>query len=116
MEDKRTKQYEFSKVIFWLVWITNLLVIVFCELMIFLNFLKNGYAELTLMNVLIPSTTAELASATGFYYWKKRANNIYEYGEKFILDLVENDNIDSEYVVAISQAFFSSQQFTSLTK
>lgn len=109
-------QHEFSKTIFWLVWATNLLVIAFCELMIFLSFLKNGYADLSLMNVLIPSTTAELASATGFYYWKKRANNIYEYGEKFILDLVENDKIDSKYVVEISQAFFGSQQFTSISK
>ena len=108
-------KHEFSKTIFWLVWSTNLLVILFCEIMIFLSFLKNGYADLSLMNVLIPATTAELASATGFYYWKKRANNIYEYGEKFILDLVENDKIESEYVVAISQAFFGSQQFTSIS-
>lgn len=109
-------KHEFSKTIFWLVWVTNLLVIVFCELMIYLNYLKNGYADLSLMNVLIPATTAELASATGFYYWKTRANNIYEYGEKFILDLVENENIDSQYVTAISQAFFNSQQFTSISK
>ena len=112
----KEQKYEFSKVIFWLVWFTNLLVIVFCEVMMLLNFLKNGYADLTLMNVLIPSTTAELASATGFYYWKKRANNIYEYGEKFILDLVENDKIESQYVVSLSEAFFGSQQFTSISK
>lgn len=112
----KNKSFEFSKVIFWLVWSTNLLVIVFCEVMIYLNFLKNGYADLSLMNVLIPASTAELASATGFYYWKKRANNIYEYGEKFIIDLVNNENIDAQYVVQISQAFFGSQQFSSISK
>lgn len=112
----KSKSFEFSKVIFWLVWSTNLLVIVFCEVMIYLNFLKNGYADLSLMNVLVPASTAELASATGFYYWKKRANNIYEYGEKFIIDLVNNENIDAQYVVQISQAFFGSQQFSSISK
>lgn len=84
--------------------------------MVYLNFKSNGYAELGLMNVLVPSTTAELASATAFYYWKKRANNIYEYGEKFILDLVESGKVNPEHVVAISQAFFASQQFSSISK
>ena len=84
--------------------------------MMYLNFKANGYAELSLMNVLVPATTAELASATGFYYWKKRANNIYEYGEKFIIDLVNNENIDAQYVVTISEAFFGSQQFNSISK
>ena len=83
--------------------------------MMLANFLKNGFVDLGLMNILIPSTAAELASATGFYYWKTKTNNVYEYGEKFILDLVNNEKIDSQHVVAISQAFFNSSSLTNAT-
>lgn len=79
-----------------------------------LNFKKNGYADLSLLNILIPSTAAELASATGFYYWKTKTNNVYEYGEKFILDLVEHEEIDSQSVTSIAQAFFNSSQMANL--
>lgn len=108
------KQHEFSKVIFWLVWITNLVVIVFCGVMMVLNFIRNGYFDATLMNILIPSTAAELASATGFYYWKTKTNNVYEYGEKFILDLVDHDKIDAQNATVIAQAFFNSSQMTNI--
>ena len=82
---------EFSKIIFWLVWLTNLLVIVFSAVMMVLNFKRNGYFETTLLAILIPSTAAELAAATAMYYWKTRTNNVYEYGEKFIFDLVSEN-------------------------
>lgn len=78
----------------------------------YLNFKKNGYADLALLNVLIPSTAAELASATGFYYWKTRTNNVYEYGEKFILDLISTNSLEPQQIVQISQAFFNSSQLT----
>lgn len=82
--------------------------------MMFLSFIKNGYTDMSIMNLLVPSTAAELASATGFYYWKTKTNNVYEFGEKFIIDLVENEKIDSQSVVSISQAFFNSAQFNHL--
>ena len=112
MDDKRN---EFSKIIFWLVWSTNLIVILFCGIMMLLNFTKNGYVDLSLMNILIPSTAAELASATGFYYWKTKTNNVYEYGEKFILDLVNNGEIDAQHVTAIAQSFFNSSQMANMS-
>lgn len=120
MDNNRPKAYktgahEFSKIIFWLVWVTNLIVILFCGIMMLLNFLKNGYADLGLLNVLIPSTAAELASATGFYYWKTRTNNVYEYGEQFIIDLIETEKLDPQHVVTISQAFFNSSSLASAT-
>jgi len=98
------------------VWATNLIVILFCGVMMWWNYSKNGFVDFGVMNILIPSTAAELASATGFYYWKTKANNIYEYGEQFIVDLVNNDRIDPQSVVAISQAFFNSAQFNTLSK
>ena len=109
------KHHEFSKIIFWLVWLTNLIVILFCGIMMLLNFTKNGYVDLSLMNILIPSTAAELASATGFYYWKTKTNNVYEYGEKFILDLVNNGEIDAQHVTAIAQSFFNSSQMANMS-
>lgn len=108
--------YEFSKVIFWLVWSTNLLVIIFSAVMIIKNFNQNGYFDTSLLTVLIPSTAAELGAATGFYYWKTRTNNVYEYGEKFIIDLVESEKIDSQHVVQIAQAFFNSSQLSNATQ
>lgn len=114
MEDNHNKRHEFSKVIFWLVWFTNLFVIIFCAIMMLLNFKKNGFTDLSILNILIPSTAAELASATGFYYWKTKTNNVYEYGEQFILDLVNHEEIDSQSVVAIAQAFFNSSQMSSI--
>ncbi len=109
------RRHEFSKVIFWLVWLTNLIVILFCGIMMVLSFQKNGYVDLSLMNVLIPSTAAELASATGFYYWKTKTNNVYEYGEKFIIDLVNNEEIGPEQVTVIAQAFFNSSHLANAT-
>ena len=84
--------------------------------MIVRNFNKNGYFEPGLLNVLIPSTAAELASATAMYYWKTRTNNVYEYGEKFIMDLVESGKIDNQHVVQIAQAFFNSSQLNNATQ
>ena len=110
-----SRRHEFSKIIFWLVWSTNLIVILFCGVMIILSFRKNGYVDLGLMNILIPSTAAEVASATGFYYWKTKTNNVYEYGEKFIIDLVNNEEIDAQHVTQIAQAFFNSSQLTNAT-
>ena len=115
MLDEHGRRFEFSKVIFWLVWSTNLIVIVFCGVMMILNFQRNGYVDLSLMNILIPSTAAELASATGFYYWKTKTNNVYEYGEKFILDLVNNGEIDAQHVTQIAQAFFNSSSLSNAT-
>lgn len=114
LDDQRDR-YEFSKVIFWLVWSTNLLVIVFSACMIVKNFKQNGYFDTALLTILIPSTAAELAAATGFYYWKTRTNNVYEYGEKFIIDLVESGKIDNQHVVQIAQAFFNSSQLNNAT-
>ena len=110
-----SRRHEFSKIIFWLVWSNNLIVILFCGVMIILSFRKNGYVDLGLMNILIPSTAAEVASATGFYYWKTKTNNVYEYGEKFIIDLVNNEEIDAQHVTQIAQAFFNSSQLTNAT-
>ena len=114
--DEQRQHYEFSKVIFWLVWSTNLLVILFSALMIVKNFKQNGYFDTSLLTILIPSTAAELAAATGFYYWKTRTNNVYEYGEKFIIDLVESGKIDNQHVVLIAQAFFNSSQLNNATQ
>ena len=114
--NEQENRYEFSKVIFWLVWSTNLLVILFSAAMIVRNFNQNGYFDTSLLTVLIPSTAAELGAATGFYYWKTRTNNVYEYGEKFIIDLVESGKIDNQHVVQIAQAFFNSSQLANATQ
>ena len=55
---------------------------------------------------LVPSVFTALSAGLGFYFWKARAENIYKYGEKFILDLA--DKVGSDGAVQIVQTFISS--------
>ena len=70
-----TKKIEFSKLIFWLVWSTNAAVIIFSMVMMAISFSRDGYFDCTPLVYLIPSTAAELATASSFYYWKARSEN-----------------------------------------
>lgn len=69
------KKIEFSKLIFWLVWATNLMVILFAMAMMIAAFKLTGYFDSTPLIYLIPSTATELAASTAFYYWKAKAEN-----------------------------------------
>lgn len=81
MNTKRNKQKtkrEFSKVIFIGVSAVNIAVILFTMIMIFRT------NDLSPLMYLIPATAAEMATATGFYYEKAKAENriklMKEYG------------------------------------
>lgn len=60
---------EFSKAIFIGVSIVNLLVILFVCIMVWRT------NDLSPLNYLIPAAAAEMATATGFYYNKAKAEN-----------------------------------------
>lgn len=65
----KKKKMEFSKAIFIGVSIVNLLVILFVCIMVWRT------NDLSPLNYLIPAAAAEMATATGFYYNKAKAEN-----------------------------------------
>ena len=70
MQNKDAKaKIEFSKIIFIIVTIINLVVIAFTLYMVYIT------NDLSPLAYLIPSTAAEAATATGFYYSKAKAEN-----------------------------------------
>ncbi len=78
---------EFSKILFWLVFLLCLSVTVFgCALM-----WHTG--DTSGLAYIIPAAFAELATATGFYYWKAKNENRIKLMKKHGLE-VEKDDIE----------------------
>lgn len=78
---------EFSKILFWIVFLLCLGVTVFgCALM-----WHTGDASG--LAYLIPAAFSELAAATGFYYWKAKNENRIKLMQKHGLK-VEKDDIE----------------------
>lgn len=69
MRSKRKKPIEFSKKIFIGVSIVNLFILIFATVMIWRTM------DLSPLSYLIPAAAAEMATATGFYYNKAKAEN-----------------------------------------
>lgn len=66
---KAKKAKEFSKKIFVGVALANIIIIAFAIYMIYIT------GDLTPLSYLIPAAAAEMATATGFYYSKAKAEN-----------------------------------------
>lgn len=78
---------EFSKFIFWVVFLLVLGVTVFgCALM-----WHTG--DTSGLAYLIPAVFAEFATATGFYFWKAKNENRIKLIKKYGLD-IEKDDIE----------------------
>lgn len=78
-------QVEFSKLIFWFVFLLTLGVTVFgCALM-----WRTG--DTSAMAYLVPAVFAEFATATGFYYWKAKNENRIKLLKKHKLDIDKDD-------------------------
>lgn len=78
---------EFSKFIFWAVFLLVLGVTVFgCALM-----WRTG--DTSGLAYLVPALFAEFATATGFYYWKAKNENRIKLMKKHHLD-IEKDDIE----------------------
>lgn len=69
MRKKKKKPAEFSKKIFIGVSIVNLFVLIFACVMVWRTM------DLSPLSYLIPAAAAEMATATGFYYNKAKAEN-----------------------------------------
>ena len=70
-------QVEFSKLIFWFVFLLTLGVTVFgCALM-----WRTG--DTSGLAILIPAVFAEFGTATGFYYWKAKNENYLKIMKKY---------------------------------
>lgn len=76
---------EFSKLIFWLVFLLVLGVTVFgCALMW-------RVGDVSGLSILIPAVFTEFATATGFYFWKARTENKLKLMKKYGLDIDKDD-------------------------
>lgn len=80
-------QVEFSKFIFWAVFLMTL------GLSIFACALMWHTGDTTGLNVLIPAVFAEFATATGFYFWKAKNENYIKLMKKYKLP-IEKDDIE----------------------
>lgn len=67
--DIKQKKIEFSKIIFWLLFALNAYIILFASAMIWRTM------DLSPLAYLIPAESGVFAIATGFYFWKARAEN-----------------------------------------
>lgn len=68
-KSKHVRRMEFSKKVFIVVSIIGIYVVLFSSYMVW----KTG--DLSPLNYLIPATAAEVATGTGFYYNKAKAEN-----------------------------------------
>lgn len=80
-----TKKWEFSKLLFFIAFVWTSVVIIFSMVMIIQT------QDTSSLEILIGSAFAELATATGFYYSKAKAENRIKLRQKYGAD-VYNDS------------------------
>ena len=84
------QKMEFSKKILIVVGIVSLAIIVFSCVMM----LRTG--DLSPLQVLIPSMFAEVATGTGFYYWKAKMENQIKLKQAYGVSEPDNGFADGE--------------------
>lgn len=77
MKNKSSKHFEFSKIIMVIAMIVNILVIIFSCFMMWITH------DLTPLCYLIPAVAAEVATGSGFYYNKAKAENEIKIARSF---------------------------------
>ena len=82
---RKKRKVEYSKLIFALVAGLNIGVIIYSLVMMAIT------RDLTPLAYIIPATAADMATATGFYYWKARAENKIKLKKKYDIPLSEDD-------------------------
>lgn len=78
------KKKEFSKVILTAISIATALVVITSFVLMFIT------QDLSPLPVIITGCFAELASATGFYYWKAKNENMVKLGHLTESEIAEN--------------------------
>lgn len=82
---KQKEKPEFSKLIFAFVATVNIVVIIYSLVMMAITL------DLSPLAYIIPATAADMATATGFYYWKARTENIIKLKKEYGIPLSEED-------------------------
>ena len=80
---KRLKRMEFSKKVFYIITTLFIIVLIYSMALMWKTDTTDGLAYL------IPSVGAIAATATGFYYWKARAENLVKLSKKYNMSLEE---------------------------
>lgn len=86
-----TQPFEFSKVIFWLIFGLNLYVLIFSSIIMWHTM------DLSPLAYIIPAESGVFATAVGFYYWKAKAENKLKLLAKYKITPTQEtlDNIDN---------------------
>ena len=79
------KKTEFSKLIFWLIYVPVMSVTAFGCVLSWVT------QDTSLFTVLLPLLFAELGAATGFYFWKAKNENIIKLKKENGLEIEEDD-------------------------
>ena len=87
----KIKKFEFSKIIFVAVAILTVVVSVFTMLIVWKT------EDTTPLSYLIPAVFAELATATGFYYSKAKAENRIKLRKKYGSEIYNDTKGDISY-------------------
>lgn len=83
-----TKKMEFSKKVLILVAVVTIIVIAYTLVMVAVS------RDLTPLNYLIPALFGEVATGTGFYYWKAKQENMIKLRQS--QDKTQCDGVASE--------------------
>ena len=94
MKNSSKRKPEFSKVIFACAAALTAVVTIFT----FAAVWKTG--DLSPLAYLIPAVFGELATATGFYYWKARNENRAKYTQEFVKSFAETYGIEAAIQLA----------------
>lgn len=87
---KRKKKTEFSKFIL----ITMVILATFVTAFTFVAVIKTG--DTSALGYLIPAVFAELATSTGFYYWKAKTENKIKLSQIYGKEIVDDCEVTEE--------------------
>ncbi len=75
---------EFSKKILYVLWISTTIVVFFAFVLMW------KFGDLSPLNVIIGGLFAELATSTGFYYWKAKNENMAKFKNINVEEDIDN--------------------------
>jgi type IV secretory pathway VirB3-like protein len=81
---------EFSKKIFYIIMVITIVIIIYS--MALMWYTKDSSA----LAYLIPGVFTEMATGTGFYFWKARKENEIKLTKKYGKELVESSETENE--------------------
>lgn len=76
----RAIKMEFSKKILIVSWLSGSIVIIFALWLTYMMVIKGYSGDVSLVALILSGGFAEIATGTGFYYWKSKNENMQKIG------------------------------------